>query len=623
VDATSDWELPTAELEACWRAMETVGKNADSIVSTNVPQFFAIIGINISPHLVDALVAEHFGGVAGAEQVIDFDGLMDMYTTWRQCNSLKSRSATDWITDPGVLKSTSRELLVNDSWPRVCWNMLLMCCAMAHWVIVMYRDGTDGIARDADVGFAVVDFVLSAFYIADMALWARTVIRDGTTITDDPELVPRLYATSPYFAVDVASMLPLDAVLALAGAPVASGVLSHLRLLKAPRTLTFNVVTKDVPLTAAYVGFFFRSLPLWVLFYVLFAATNSFTAVFLAIHNNEDTTSAPMSYITGFYYVVQTFSTVGYGDISTRVKGPGEIWFTIILVFLGMLFNSMLIGRLVAVLQMGNADTKQEDMLRETLAVLKYFSIPDILQVEILSFQEHVLWTDITNAFYMETSVLPQSMRDAMILQTRKDVLMQVKEFRTASDAVLLEMSCALVSSYFKPEQYASLFGDAHFGVRFLLFGFLARFDARGRFVATLRSGDFFGLDGVTTMEAEQFSHKALSYCDMLTLPAMSLLNVLSRYPQFHDAFQQNLLAVSELSDAAATASWNELKRVMDVNQLQQNTVVDLRHQVKSLRRKLEQIVSAPSPGGVTTIPVFVASAAAARPATTTPPVVQ
>jgi hypothetical protein len=282
-----------------------------------------------------------------------------------------------------------------------------------------------------------------------------------------------------------------------------------------------------------------------------------FAIVFIIFRNNN--TSHPqakqLDFLTAMYFVVQTFTTVGFGDVF--VYGTAETWFAVVLVLIGMIANATVIGSLVALIQLGNATLVRGDKIRETHAVLHYFSIPRLLQLEILGFQEHVLFSDVVSAFHSDTESFPTAMKDAMILQHRFDVLRQIEPFSQASPDELFFLSKELCTACFKPEEYLSCCSEPHHGIRILLFGLVDRLDSRGRYIKTLRSGDCFGLDGILSGKDEEFNHKALAYCDLLVISYDDFHNILEAMPKFRNWI------VPALREMERTILEQEMKELM------------------------------------------------------------
>ena len=79
------------------------------------------------------------------------------------------------------------------------------------------------------------------------------------------------------------------------------------------------------------------------------------------IHNNPDDfsiTKSDSNYIFSFYWIIETITTVGYGDYSG--SRDDEIAFTMFLEFVGLSFFSFLIGSISTIFAQGN---KFEDMI--------------------------------------------------------------------------------------------------------------------------------------------------------------------------------------------------------------------------------------------------------------------
>jgi CRP-like cAMP-binding protein len=507
--------------------------NDDHVPLDLVATLFHRLGYSASSELVNAILSDHIDPEVPVTSV-SFETVCAAISDWKSTLRMRLRRSADPISREEFAQLTGRTLIVSDSWWRTAWSFLVMIIALVNWTIVLARDIDHGWDRSPETHFVVLNWIFTVVYAVDIAFWTRTLKfgRDG--VVDNPEEAAALYIGSPWFVMDLLAAAPLDVICSQAGAGTAAAILSHLRLLRYPRSLTYFARTHEFDLTPRRIVVFFEVMPMWFLFYIAigFVTVLAFCHALVGLNAGK-----PITYIKSFYFVVQTFTTVGYGDYELRPETTSETWFGIFLVYAGLFTNAIGIGRLITNIQRDNAYTTREDKLRETLAVLKYFRIPHDLQTEILSYQEHVLWNDTANAFHGTTAMLPQSMRDTMLLQTRVDVLRHVPQFAATSDAVAYHLACALVTSCYKPEEYISFSGDPHAGVRFVLFGFVARFDSRGRFDSILKSGESFGFDGILTFADEVFSHKALSYCDIWVLPPAKLHDAFHRFPAFLHQF--------------------------------------------------------------------------------------
>lgn len=587
LSSADDWPaLTAAELARCRRVAEDLETVEGRIAVDQVPDFFCKLGIVIQADTVRDLVREY---ISASTTELTHHELFDIFNDFRSGARMPLRGGEDRQLAPEVLKLSERRLQLPDSWPRVAWNLLMMFAALIHWIIVLKRDSDSGLWREPIPGYVAADFVFSALYAADMGLIVFTVaFLQGHGTVDDEHEVARLYLRSPRFWLDLCSTVPLDVILSLAGAPVASGVFSHLRMFRVPRVFVMWVISNEQVWTPQFVFVWFQVMPLWYLAYAFVAVLTVFATVFARITISNGRTD--VDFMMACYFIVQTFSTVGYGDIP--LTEDNEMWFASFLVNFGLMFNAITIGRLVTMIQRTNAYETREDRVRETLAVLEYFNIPQQLQTEILSLQEHVLWNDTASAYHEQVSMLPQSMRDNMLLQTRIDVLTNVSHFSDAPVPVLRALATALVSTAYKPEEYISFAGDPHQGVRFLMFGFVARFDGRGRYVTTLKAGENFGFDGILTLDDERDSHKALSYCDLVILSSTKLLNILSRFPRYNEALQDRLIDASTIDhDTLRTFSASHLRQVIGEGLKRNADVHSLLSSIRAFRRRLETAV--------------------------------
>lgn len=327
-----------------------------------------------------------------------------------------------------------------------------------------------------------------------------------------------IFCLRPKNLLALIALVPVDLFLCAGNATVAATVMNHFRLLSVFRNfIDIYPTPAPVPLTPLFADVYYSLMPLWTMTYSFIVACSIFAIIFI-IFRNSSAPDTPLDFLVAFYLVVQTFTTVGYGDV--QLIGTAETWFAVVLVLIGMITNAAVIGSLVALIQLGAANLVRGDKIRETHAVLHYFSIPRLLQLEILGFQEHVLFSDVESAFAAETEPLPPAMRDAMQLQHRLDVLRQVRPFDSdkASPEEMFLVAKELVCACFKPEEYLSCCSMPHHGVRILLFGLVDRLDARGRYIKTLRSGDAIGMDSILSGKDEEYNHKALSYCDLLVI---------------------------------------------------------------------------------------------------------
>lgn len=504
--------------------------------TAQVKRFFEVLDVRIHPDLLLDLMQETYGSVTNEFTLQD---LLHIYVAWKSISGLWLPNTRDWTDSQTVKRVTATSLLLVDDPRRTAWNLFFMLAALTHWVTVLYRDDDEGLSRAIRPGFMAVDAILTIVYWVDIALWFRTSRLVDEDLVDTQQKARDVYLRT-WFIPDALSALPLDLLTCAAGATVASAYLSHLRLLKLIRAFFLWGTSGLIPLTERYIRFHFQILPLLRMFYALLAITQLLAGLFLLVKRNSGGDALPgVQYVTAVYFIIQTVATVGYGDIS--IKTSAELWFAIIVLFLGLLINGTTIGILVGLLSQEDASTTRQDNLRETVAVLQYFKIPWQLQVEILNYQSHVLFSDIDAAFHNVTSSLPQPILHNIAILQRLRIIRHLPLFHKAHDCAAVMLAETLEHRTFRPEEYLATAGDEYGGVRFLVFGFVDRLEEGGKYIATLKAGDVFGDTDVLDAVVEGYSYKSISYCDVMVLHPDALFAVLQYFPRFAEALRSAL----------------------------------------------------------------------------------
>jgi CRP-like cAMP-binding protein len=560
-----------------------------------VKETFGYLSIDCSDRLVEALMTDC---PLHSENRFDLADVVQMYISLKKIEFIKLPSSKTWSQSSIISGALETKYFLADSFPRTIWNLYVLALAMLQWWVVFYRDGWEGLYRETNITFVVIDLFCSGMTALDIFLWSRTVVADrGRMHTID--YLPRIRAhyRSTWMIPDIISAVPIDVMLSLGssssdGASIAAGVFSHVRLIRSLRCLTFWSVSGHIPKSVWYVWFHSTLLPLVKLMCLFIMALQFFTVWFMRIKIDQkdlsDLGSTP--YIGAMYFIIQTFTTVGYGDVP--LNGVQELWFAIVIVFLGLLMNGLLIGKLVAMLQLDSAESRRGDKLRETLAVLQFFDIPKQLQSEILNFQEHVLWSKADTAYGDFINPLPPTMIENIDLVRRISIIASEPLFAEQSEAVMVQLAKSLVSRTSKPEEYVTCSSDTHQGVRWLLFGYVDQLDSHGRYITTLKTGDCFGFEGLLECREEIYNYKALSYCDLLVCPADEFHKVMKNFSTFEHHVRQVLQErLGSADGSGAEHKEGELSRKASIREQQgKPRIVAIRNLHTKLRLYRERL---------------------------------
>ena len=442
---------------------------------------------------------------------------------------------------------------------RVMLSSIMVVVALAYFFATMNRNAS--FAREFSWGWLSVDIVLTLLYTFDVFMWMHTAFLDLKTglLVEHPQLIRQAYLRG-WFVVDVLACLPVDVFfycLATSvddgsstrlGLQILSGVCNHLRVLKSIRLFYAFRITGHVRFTKFYLLFFSNYLPILmeVTFMLYMIATFAMFFVMTKYVNGTLDALGEYPFVTAIYFVVQTATTVGYGDVD--FGDSNELAFLIVLMAVSLVWNGVAIGRLMGLVMRPTVASIRQDNLRQLLAVLQFFRIPIPLQIEILNFQGHVLWTDLSSTFENQLAPLPLPIRENIETVRRVRVLFTVPLFCPLHDSVVVSLASRMVWRTFRPEEYISYAGEPHGGIRFVMFGFVDVLESSGHYVRTIKKGDVFGSRGLFErgalsgssafpLRTQHHSYKSISYADLYVLTPEALFQVAVEFPRFGDCF--------------------------------------------------------------------------------------
>eukprot|EP01065_Artemidia_motanka_P030336 TRINITY_DN36350_c0_g1_i1.p1 TRINITY_DN36350_c0_g1~~TRINITY_DN36350_c0_g1_i1.p1 ORF type:complete len:840 (+),score=86.75 TRINITY_DN36350_c0_g1_i1:404-2923(+) len=386
------------------------------------------------------------------------------------------------------------------------------------------------ITSSDDTGWnhAYVDIFLLCVSVLEIGLSFRTAGVDNGWTVDEPARAAQLYRES-WFGLDSLSVIPFDLALLAAGQPTAASWAGLLHLL---RTVKFRLLFRLSPRTflePAKVWFKVTYVPFitaawWISAMVHWAST----VVMITFHHD---------YSTSLYLVLQTISTVGYGDIAVETGMQKAV--TCLLFIAAIFVNGYIASRLTQLVVQADVSEDQSRILRRTLALLRRFHVPREMQREVISYQNHSLSTDASRTYSEVTSSLPEGMQVQMSIYLRVHVIKKVPTFQNATPECQVSLAQALQQLFVSQGEAVCTQGDLGTEMYFLMHGCAEVHNRQGTHLAVLKSGSFFGhlalLDGSTRRTA---SVTAVTFCDMLCLAKAQFDSILSQFPEFAEAMK-------------------------------------------------------------------------------------
>lgn len=237
------------------------------------------------------------------------------------------------------------------------------------------------------------------------------------------------------------------------------------------------------------------------------------------------------NYVTALYWVIQTLTTVGYGDVPPVTTG--QKIYTIIVMLFGAGVYGYIIGNVASILSQQDPSkayyTKNIERLK---AFVKYRKLPVELQNKIknyytyawkrrLGFDESSLLTSLPPALKIETALF-----------LKKDILEKIPIFKKAPDNFKQEVALNFRSMVFSPGDVVCSEGEIGNEMYFIIQGELEVVSGDGKkIIAVLKDGNFFGEISLFKNSPRTASVKALTYSDLYILEKKNFVQILSRFP--------------------------------------------------------------------------------------------
>eukprot|EP01062_Namystynia_karyoxenos_P083962 TRINITY_DN9780_c0_g1_i1.p1 TRINITY_DN9780_c0_g1~~TRINITY_DN9780_c0_g1_i1.p1 ORF type:complete len:969 (+),score=151.26 TRINITY_DN9780_c0_g1_i1:66-2909(+) len=469
-----------------------------------------------------------------------------------------ARALEDQAVNKAALAVCNRRKVIQPD-STVRWLLDSGVMLVAGYYAIMAPIRVDGMASGWSAstlaGYHTVEVVFGVFLLGEMVASALTAHMTQGWLLDDPWQCTVIYLKS-WFALDLLSSFPLDLIFVWADMSqktIGLAQLLHLlRVLQFPRL--FSLPPRGI-LRPDKVWFKVSYLPylkiLWWIPVTTHCLTMCWTAVF------RDSTD---DYIHALYLVLETTSTVGYGDVT--VETHGQRLFVSFLFCFSIFVNGIIVSRLTQLLVQADLSQDHDEVLQRTLAVLQRLSVPCEVQQEVISFQHHKLLTSTTSSTSSEVlNALPDSMRMHIQIFMRLGVVNTVPQFRVASPECQVALAQALVDLCVQPESDIVVEGAVGNDMYFIMHG-CAKVHKNGVIFALLSGGSFFGhLALLSTRNRRTATVTTINYCSVLRLHKDSFDNIRRRFAEFSAAMEEEaqLVLVPETPEGQPhDASGNE-----------------------------------------------------------------
>lgn len=410
------------------------------------------------------------------------------------------------------------------------------------------------------------DKAIDAFFFIDVILTFFTPVYVGVEMVFTLKEIAMAYLKS-WFIVDMVSLIPFEELVSiidnsnenlqfLAQIAKSARLLRLVRLIRLFKAFDF---TNSDNFFLKYMEMYFKGTVIYLLLpnFLLMAVTIHLFSCFwyyIALLDDTNTNWVVMNnfseellldlYIVSFYFVIQTFTTCGYGDILSYRNV--ERVFRIPIMFAGVFLYGIFSGRIVD--YRSQKMTEEEVYTKRVQALerlMKDYYIPDFHYRSILEqFQENKKEEKKPYDF----SNLSQEEKDRFDHHRFLSKFKSNKLFSTDIEhkEFVIELGRLLTKKVYKPEQFIYHEGDPAVYFYVIREGqvdvMMSKFDTFP--IAHVKSG-FFGEYELITGDTRQFTLRAANYCTLYVMEAQEFKKFFITNDKYPD-LGKNMIHASE-----------------------------------------------------------------------------
>ena len=259
----------------------------------------------------------------------------------------------------------------------------------------------------------------------------------------------------------------------------------------------------------------------------------------VVLYNFPIGTDGSTKYINSLYWCVQTFTTVGYGDI-TPLNDSQHIYSVLVMLF-GVGVYGYLIGNVANILSKRDPAKVQYFKNIESLKAFSNFrNIPLSLQKKIRDYYVYIWKKRLGYDESVFISKLPVGLQNEVSLFLKRDILDKIPLFKGIDDRFLREMSLHLRPVVFTPGEYIFRKGDKGNEMFFVIQGKLEVISVdETKLKNSLSDGDFFGEIALFKNINRTASIRAITYSDLYILDKEVFDYCLKRFPEITDQIKE------------------------------------------------------------------------------------
>ena len=236
-------------------------------------------------------------------------------------------------------------------------------------------------------------------------------------------------------------------------------------------------------------------------------------------------------YVTSLYWVIETLTTVGYGE-TTPLTNAQHIY-AMIIMLAGVGVYGFIIGNVANLLSKRNPARSQFfNNLDQLKVFVNYRNIPLSLQKKISDYYTYIWKKKLGFDESVFLSGLPQGLQNEVSIHLKREILEKIPLFKGVSDNFLRDVSLHMRPIVCVPDECVFNEGDIGNEMYFVIRGKL-EVVMNDEPLSVLTDGDFFGEISLFTEQKRRTAAViSQSYSDLYRLDRELFEEVLKRYPK-------------------------------------------------------------------------------------------
>jgi hypothetical protein len=237
------------------------------------------------------------------------------------------------------------------------------------------------------------------------------------------------------------------------------------------------------------------------------------------------------SYVSAFYWVIESLTTVGYGEIIPTANS--QKIYAIFVMLTGVGVYGYIIGNVASILAKRDpAKSQYFDNLEQLNAFVRYRDIPAALQKRIKEYYAYIWKKRLGFDEMTFLSALPMGLRTEVELHLKCQVLDKIPLFQELDNSFIEEVALNLKPDVYTPGEFICKEGQESDKMFFVIKGELLVLRQDGSVINILKDGDFFGEIALLNNQIRSASVQAVTYCDLYILEKEAFIYLLERYPE-------------------------------------------------------------------------------------------